>query len=149
MGLIEFNSSCYYRYANIDCESLAKNLGHNSDLFKACVKGFVSSFVKAVPTGKQNSMAAHNPPSYVRVILKDSKLPCSFANAFSKPVFVKSGSTLEEQSIEALEEYSNKIAKFYGDDRKLDLTMNMFDDNSKSLADLLMGLEQELPEYGG
>jgi CRISPR system Cascade subunit CasC len=36
------------------------------------------------PTGKQNSFAAHNHPDGIAVELKG--VPCSYANAFVKPV---------------------------------------------------------------
>ena len=57
IGTVEFNSSCFYRYTNIDLEKLADNLGKtNGDLLISTAKGFVEASVKAVPSGKQNSM---------------------------------------------------------------------------------------------
>ena len=88
MGTIQFNSSCFYRYAVLDVGSLRANLGDGAgsdDLLKRAVEAFVRAFVSAIPTGKQNSMAAHNFPSYVLGIVRDSGQPISLANAFLKP----------------------------------------------------------------
>ncbi len=68
MGTVQFNSSCFYRYAVLDVSALLKNLGSDGKdaeaLAKSTVEAFIRAFVSAIPTGKQNSMAAHNFPSY-------------------------------------------------------------------------------------
>lgn len=127
IGTIEFNSSCFYRYANIDLTKLTENLGAgNGDLLLATVKGFVESSIKAVPTGKQNSMAAQNPPEYARVIIRNDGFPWSLANAFQKPVRAERELSIEGASIEALDSYYKKLEKAYGSEGvTCDTSMNL------------------------
>ncbi|MBI3424166.1 MAG: type I-E CRISPR-associated protein Cas7/Cse4/CasC [Acidobacteria bacterium] len=86
IGEVEFNSACYYRYANISKAQLwEKNLDKNTGLAKRTLAAFLRAFVCAVPSGKQNSFASPTPPSLVLVVLRDGDL-CSLANAFERPI---------------------------------------------------------------
>ena len=114
LGTIEFNSSCYYRYANIDLRQLLKNLGEDRELAGATVRGFIQSAVTAVPTGKQNTFAAHNPPSLVMAVLRVGG-PWSLANAFVKPVTPRGERDLIAESISALDGYWGRLTTMYGD----------------------------------
>jgi CRISPR system Cascade subunit CasC len=115
MGTVEFNSSCFYRYALIDLDQLAENLGDDEELARAAVDGFVRASVAAIPTGKQNSMAAQNPPSLLFAVVKDkSAMPWSLANAFEVPVDVGRSGRLVDQSAEALATYWEKLYTVYG-----------------------------------
>lgn len=118
MGTSEFTSSCFYRYINLDLDKLQENLAHNQDLLRAAVLGFVEAAVKAVPSGKQNSSAAHNPPSYVRVIVRDDGFPWSLAGAFSDPVRPdeRKSLSLERVSADRLESYLEQLKSAYGDE---------------------------------
>ncbi len=60
LGTIEFNSACFYRYSNLDTRQLATTL-RDASLTQQAIHAFMQAFVAAIPTGKQNSMAAHNP----------------------------------------------------------------------------------------
>ncbi len=60
LGFTGFNSSCFYRYATIDLGQLKNNLSGDTDLANKAVETFLRASVSALPTGKQNSMAAHN-----------------------------------------------------------------------------------------
>ena len=123
MDTIQFNSSCFYRYAVLDVESLAANLDDeraDASLLAATVKGFVHAFVKAIPTGKQNSMAAHNLPSYVLAIVRGTGQPLSLTNAFAKPAKPSEEADLIDDSIRKLESYLGRIASELDDpDAKL------------------------------
>lgn len=150
IGTVEFNSSCFYRYANIDLEKLAQNLGDtNGDLLTSTVKGFIKASVMAVPTGKQNSMAAQNPVGYARVLLRNDGFPWSLANAFQTPVRSTADKSLETQSIERLESYYRKLEKVYGAEGVLcDKTMNLEDCNV-SLKELLDAVGDALSVQAG
>lgn len=138
IGVVEFNSSCFYRYSAIDLNKLSENLGFNNDLLAATVKGYIEASVKAVPTGKQNSMAAQNPPGYVRVLVRKDGFPWSLANAFQKPVFAGRDGSLEEVSIARLEEYFTRLKKIYGSTSiSCDASFNLYAENTESLEDLL------------
>jgi CRISPR system Cascade subunit CasC len=113
MGTIEFNSACFYRYANIDVELLRENLGGEEDLARDTIEAFVRATVNVVPTGKQNSMAAQNPPSFVFAVVRKAGL-WSLVNAFVKPVRPKGDSDLVEESVERLDEYWGHLTTAYG-----------------------------------
>ena len=116
MGTVEFNSSCFYRYLNVDVAQLTTNLGGDSELALRTVEAFVRAAVLAVPTGKQNSMAAQNPPSFVLAVVRDSGL-WSLANAFVKPVWPKKDDDLVSASIRQLDGYWQQLADNYGTGR--------------------------------
>ncbi|MDY6916489.1 MAG: type I-E CRISPR-associated protein Cas7/Cse4/CasC [Chloroflexota bacterium] len=128
MGDIEFNSACYYRYADIDLGQLRRNLAGKewdkaseaeksdaNDLAVKTVEAFLHAAVAAIPTGKQNSFSAQNPPDFVLAVVRESGA-WSLANAFAHPVAVKEGSDLVADSIAALVDYWGKLKQFYGDD---------------------------------
>lgn len=112
MGTIEFNSACYYRYANIDLGQLKTNLGDN-ELARKTVEAFIRAAKDAVPSGKQTSFSAQNPPDFVMAVVRDSGT-WSLANAFAEPV--KENRDLVTKSIEALVEYWNRLNKAYPTD---------------------------------
>jgi CRISPR system Cascade subunit CasC len=113
MGTIEFNSACYYRYANIDTGQLKGNLGGDEVLARKAVEAFIRAAVTAVPTGKQASMASPNPPSFVFAVVRDSGT-WSLANAFVKPIYPDKDSDLVRLSTAVMVDYWNKLTKVYG-----------------------------------
>lgn len=116
LGTVEFNSACFYRYANIDTAQLKKNLGGDAELTDKTIEAFIRAAVTAIPTGKQNSMAAQNPPSFVLAVVRETGF-WSLANAFVKPVRPKGESDLVEESIKALDVYWGSLAGMYGGDQ--------------------------------
>lgn len=110
MGVVEFNSACFYRYLTLDWTALQKKLGDESSSKKA-VEVFLEAAVLAVPTGKQNSFAAHNPPSLAFAIVHEGQR-FSLANAFEKPVWSKNG--LVEKSVQQMGQYLQQIEEEYG-----------------------------------
>lgn len=113
MGTIEFNSACFYRYANVDLAQLARNLGGDRDLARMALGAFIRAAVEAEPSGKQNSMAARNPPSLVMAVARERGL-WSLANAFSKPVTVGRDGDLVGSSVAALDHYWSDLTRMYG-----------------------------------
>ena len=114
LGFTGFNSSCFYRYATIDLDQLKKNLSDDTDLVHKAVEAFLRASVSALPTGKQNSMAAHNPPDAMFAVVRQSGAPVSLANAFCKPVRPSHDSDLITDSIKAMDAYWGKLTKVYG-----------------------------------
>ncbi len=127
MGTVEFNSACYYRYANIDVNQLKDNLlgkpreKATADELKEAralagktVDAFIRAAVNAIPTGKQNSFAAQNPPSFIFAVGRDSGT-WSLANAFASPVWVGDNGDLVQKSQDALIDYWDKLVKVYGE----------------------------------
>lgn len=113
LGTVEFNSACFYRYANIHLGQLIANLGKDAELAATAVDAFLKASVNTIPTGKQNTFAAHNPPSLVFVVVRKSGL-WSLANAFEKPVRADSQHGLIGGSVAALDSYWGKLVKGYG-----------------------------------
>ncbi|MCY3907821.1 MAG: type I-E CRISPR-associated protein Cas7/Cse4/CasC [Anaerolineaceae bacterium] len=115
IGTVGFNSGCFYRYSNVDMRQLTSNLQGDEDLVRQTLEAFLRASVSAVPTGKQNSMAAHNPPSFVLAVVRKSSL-WNLANAFLKPVRPREGKDLAACSVEALDRYLGKLVAIYGED---------------------------------
>ena len=116
-GMIEstgFNSACYYRYANLDLGQLTANLQGDKELVQTTVRAFLTAFVHAVPTGKQNSFAAHQPPSFVLITVRTGG-PVSLANAFVKPINPTKGNDLITDSIAAIDQHYGDLTAMYGD----------------------------------
>lgn len=122
MGTVIFNSSCFYRYLVVDTAALEKNLGGEPEEARAqarrTLEAFLRAAVLAIPSGKQNSMAAHNPPSMLLAGLGDG-VPRSLANAFVKPVYPSRGGDLVERSVEQLVQYAGALETVYGAGRDL------------------------------
>src|SRR5712671_533258 len=79
IGTVEFNSACFYRYANLDLHQLKVNLQDDADLTKKTAEAFLKAFVNAIPTGKQNTFAAQQKPSLVFAVVRTGG-PMSLAN---------------------------------------------------------------------
>lgn len=125
IGQIEFNSATFYRYAVIDVAKLVANLQQDADLALTGLSAFARAIALAIPTGKQNTFAAHNPPAFVGVTLRRSS-PINLANAFEKPVWPDHQLPLSTLSVKAMSDYDDKVSGFYGDGQDawayLDLT---------------------------
>ena len=128
IGTVEFNSACFYRYATLDVAELTGGyrddkktrpfgLQGDLELARTTAAAFLKAFIHAIPTGKQNSFAAHNPPSLVFAVVRDGT-PVSLANAFAKPVTPRGEESLVEKSIAALDGYYGRLVGMYGDDGK-------------------------------
>lgn len=116
LGTVEFNSACFYRYANVDTALLRKNLDGDAELANKTIAAFIRAAVTAIPSGKQNSMAAQNPPSFVLAVVRQAGL-WSLANAFVKPVRPNHEGDLVENSIKSLDAYWGELAGMYGEEQ--------------------------------
>lgn len=117
LGVIEFNSACFYRYLNINVDKLNENLQKDRELTMTTVDAFLRSAIEAIPSGKQNSFATHEKPDFVLTVVREGNL-CSLANAFAKPVKATRDKSLIENSIEELVKRWKKIADVYGNNTK-------------------------------
>ncbi len=132
MGVVGFNSACYYRYALVDRDQLARNLARKTkhdngqwvqnltqeDYVEAdkVIKAFLGAMVYAIPTGKQNSFAAQNLPSFGLFVRRQGGVPISLANAFAKPVRPqKDDDDLVGLSVEALTKHWDALKAVYGE----------------------------------
>jgi len=113
LGTIEFNSACFYRYANVDLAQLTQNLGNDRDLARQTLAAFLRASITAIPTGKQNSMAAQNPPSFLLAVVREHGC-WSLANAFLQPIRPDGGGDLVQHSVNALDRYWGQLSRMYG-----------------------------------
>ncbi|HEY8601689.1 MAG TPA: type I-E CRISPR-associated protein Cas7/Cse4/CasC [Thermomicrobiales bacterium] len=114
IGTVEFNSACFYRYANVNVEQLRENLRDDQVLAYQTVEAFLRASVTAIPTGKQNSMAAQNQPSFVMAVVREHGL-WSLANAFVRPVRPNVEQDLVQRSIAEFDNYWQKLVTMYGE----------------------------------
>lgn len=114
LGTILYNSSCYYRYANLDLGQLATNLGGDSGKVLPAVKAFVEGMVNAVPTGKRTNSAPQNPPALIMAVVRERGL-WSLANAFVEPVSGARGDLVALSGSKMLGHW-NQLAGLYGND---------------------------------
>ncbi|MDP8239694.1 MAG: type I-E CRISPR-associated protein Cas7/Cse4/CasC [Candidatus Hatepunaea meridiana] len=131
MGVVGFNSACYYRYALVDRDQLARNLARKTKRDKGkwveelisedyeeadkVIKAFLEAMVYAIPTGKQNSFAAQNLPSFGMFVRRSGGVPISLANAFAKPVGPKTDDDdIVGLSVARLTKHWEALKKVYG-----------------------------------
>ncbi len=115
MGTVEFNSACFYRYTSVHLPELLANLQGDADLARRSLEAFVRASIEAVPTGKQNTFAAHNPPDLILAVVRE-RGQWSLANAFVRPVQPRGEQDLVAGSIAALDRYWGKLATGFGTD---------------------------------
>lgn len=119
LGVTGFNAAVFYRYALLDVEELARNLGKDGDTgdHAAAVetaRAFMRAFVYALPTGKQNSMAAQNLPSLGFFVVRESGAPMNLANAFCTPARPTKEVGLIENSVKKFADYWQRYTGVYG-----------------------------------
>ncbi|MEV4752994.1 type I-E CRISPR-associated protein Cas7/Cse4/CasC [Streptosporangium sp. NPDC049248] len=113
LGTIDFNSACYYRYANVDVTQLTANLHGDLDLVQRATRAWLLAFINAVPSGKQNSMAARTMPDTLLGVTRDHGA-WNLANAFLKPV---TDDDLMAGSTQRLFDHFGKLRGFFGADQ--------------------------------
>jgi len=113
MGFTGFDSACFYRYARIDWDQLVTNLHDDVGLSRRTVEAFLRAAVAAVPTGKQTSFAANNPPSFLLAVVRQDGMGWSLANAFERPVRPRGDGGLVAPSVAALDAYWGRLCQVY------------------------------------
>ena len=113
-GVTFFDYTTYYKYFNIDIESL-RDKDHMTEAFSLeeaadLVGLFLRDAATNNPTGKQNAFASHGRPELILVECSQTKQPISYANAFLKAV---SGENHMTASTEALKEYIDSVGAAY------------------------------------
>ncbi|GAA4618679.1 type I-E CRISPR-associated protein Cas7/Cse4/CasC [Saccharopolyspora hordei] len=110
IGTIDFNSACYYRYANLDLAQLAKNLDGDDELVAAAARAWLGAFIHATPGGKQSTTAARTMPETFLGTVR-TRGAWNLANAFLRPV---TGTDLLGTSTERLFTHFKALRDFYG-----------------------------------
>ncbi len=112
IGTVEFTSATLYRYATINVDLLATNLGDRL-MAQRAIEGFVRSFARSMPTGKANTFANHTLPEAVVVCLRDDQ-PVSYVGAFEKPVTAANDSGYLAPAVRQLVTMAHDIDSAYG-----------------------------------
>ncbi|MER7835361.1 type I-E CRISPR-associated protein Cas7/Cse4/CasC [Streptomyces sp. NPDC096040] len=121
IGIVDFNSATLYRYAAVDVNLLARNLGQGMDKdepttpVRRAVQAFLDGFVSSLPTGKINTFGNHTLPDAVVVKLRTTR-PVSFVSAFEKPVVADEFGGHMEAACARLADYVPELERAYGED---------------------------------
>lgn len=147
VGIQEYNSACYYRYANAASAALLESLAGDKAMAIAALVGFAEAAALAIPSGKQRSTATATRPAYIRYVLRKDSAPLSYAGAFSSDVrpSLTGEPSIESLSIERLKEHADRLDRIYGSGDVLEsLEICLEDDQGPSLAEALSRLEERL-----
>lgn len=117
LGTVEFNSATLYRYATVNVRELAKATGKETP---QVVCKLITSFVRSMPTGKENTFANRTLPSDVYVTIRRDQ-PVNLCGAFERPVqagregfVLASESSLKEYAIHMYHNFANAPEAAYG-----------------------------------
>jgi CRISPR system Cascade subunit CasC len=137
MGETGYNSSTYYRFATLDTDQLAHNLGSTEHL-EAVIHAFADAFVQALPSGYQNGFAAHTRPAVVMAVVRQGQ-PISLVDAFEDPISPRVGASLLENAVKAIDAHWADLTKMYGEagvQYKGIVTRTTLAEHLKTLADV-------------
>ena len=132
MGETEFAAAVFYLYICLDRESLAAQLGQESEMSRSTIRALVEAALKVAPTGKQNSFASRAHASFV-LAEKGDQQPRSLAVAFLKPI---AGRDYLADAIKAITRQRENMATVYGACADAHCEMNV-ESGTGSLAELL------------
>ena len=111
LGTVSFNSSTLYRYATVNVDALMEQL-ESAEATASGIAAFVEAFIKAMPTGKQNTFANRTLPNVVAVSLRNDQ-PINLVPAFEKPVYAEHDRSITQIATERLSEYAQDIEGSY------------------------------------
>ncbi|RBP65567.1 CRISPR-associated Cse4 family protein [Brevibacterium sanguinis] len=109
LGTVEFNSSTLYRYATVNVDQLAENLGDAAAAEEA-LTAFARGFVLSMPSGKVNSFGNTTVPAAVMYSVRSDR-PINFVEAFEDPVIHNDGYV--RSAVERLVDYATEIDQVY------------------------------------
>lgn len=112
IGTVQMMSSTLYRFATVNVEALAENLGDVEAARKAAAL-FVKAFIESMPTGKQNTFANNTIPELVYVAVRDTR-SVSLVNAFEEPVSADEDHSRVQNAVAALAAEESDIENKYG-----------------------------------
>ncbi|MFR9728364.1 type I-E CRISPR-associated protein Cas7/Cse4/CasC [Saccharopolyspora sp. MS10] len=111
-ALVALDPACYYRYARLDLERLAHNLGGDAELVSRAAEAWLGCLVHALPGAAASSTAARTVPELVLSVVREHG-SWNLINAFIDPV---SGAGVLSRSADRLVEYFGQVRSFYGTD---------------------------------
>lgn len=145
IGVVEFNSSTMYRYANVAVHTLANELNGENGMTADAVTAFAEAFIKSMPDGKQNTFANRTLPDAVLITIRRDQL-INFAGAFEEPVRTTEGGYVKP-SIQRLDSYAQQIYGNYMDAPEKSWKVGMGEpDEAVNLKDALQALHDAVLE---
>lgn len=111
LGTVEFNSATLYRYATVNALELCEHLG--AEETPRVVHAFAEAFVRAMPTGKQNTFANRTLPDAVIVTIREDQ-PVNLCGAFERAI-PASAEGFVARSGQALADYAKNLYATYVD----------------------------------
>lgn len=142
IGVVEFNSATYYRYATVNIGGLLENLGDKDAAVKAAA-AFVDAFVTSMPTGKRNTFANGTPVDLAVVALRTDQ-PLSWVGAFERAVPASSEGYVE-RSTRQLVEYVRDVEAAYARPAEVALVARVGERTKEAEG---LGEVMPLPELG-
>ncbi|MCZ9308322.1 type I-E CRISPR-associated protein Cas7/Cse4/CasC [Corynebacterium uberis] len=112
IGTVQMIASTMYRFATVNVEALADNLGSMEAAANAS-EHFINAFIQSMPTGKQNTFANNTLPELVYVTVRDTR-SISLVNAFETPVKEGDDRGRRRAAAEALAQEERDVEKVYG-----------------------------------
>lgn len=107
MGTVGFVSSTLYRYAAVNVDQLRRNLG-NEEAVRLALESFVRSFVRSMPSGKQNTFANNTWPSLVLTTVAEGQ-PTSLVGAFEEPIRIGDQGGFARPAARKLASYASDV----------------------------------------
>jgi len=108
IGTIEYNSATLYRYATVAVHELYGQLAEDEEALDKALREFTRAFICSMPTGKQNTFAAHTMPEAVLAVIRNDR-PLNLADAFETAVRSKEGEGFAPVSVRALMKRANEV----------------------------------------
>ncbi|MFC4906874.1 type I-E CRISPR-associated protein Cas7/Cse4/CasC [Actinomadura gamaensis] len=112
IGTIEFNSATLYRFATVSIRDLLANLDGEIDRTLDLTLAFARTFATAMPTGKQNTFAAHTRPDLILLSVRADQ-PVNLVGAFEEPIKAPEGGIVPA-SVAQLFTYHGQQDEMYG-----------------------------------
>ncbi|RFS81371.1 type I-E CRISPR-associated protein Cas7/Cse4/CasC [Actinomadura spongiicola] len=121
MNSAEFSAGVFYRYACLDLTGLMRGLAApqasgtsaaDHTYAAQLTSAFLTAFLSALPSGKQNSTAANTLPDLAYLAVRSDR-PISLAPAFESPVRAESDGWAAP-SFRRLADHSTKIRRLWG-----------------------------------
>ena len=115
---VEFNSATLYRYATVAVHEFFEQLSKDEVALENGLREFMRAFVLSLPSGKQNTFAAHTLPHAVMISLRKDR-PLNLADAFESPIKSNDGFTVPsarkfaEHAISSYEDFCTKPERSY------------------------------------
>jgi len=148
LGTVEYNSATLYRYATVAVHELYYQLADDGEVLEKALQEFTRAFICSMPTGKQNTFAAHTMPEAVLAVIRVDR-PLNLADAFETPVNGKDGEGLVSASAKSFIKRANEAYADYDTaPEKSYVIGNLFSElgDRLSLEELLTRLSREARE---